>query len=77
MGLLPISQNANQLGIWNVDVFSPKIRIGGGIIRDCKGRMLISFCNLYGLTTNMVAEFRAILDGLRLCNFQVKQKINS
>ena len=71
-----------MLGIWNVDAFSPKIRIcswdkplssvfklnvdgaakgnigkatGGGIIRDCKGRMLISFCNLYGLTANMVA----------------------
>ena len=39
---------------------------GGVIIRNDKGDMIARFYNWYGFSTNMIAEFRACLDGLRL-----------
>ena len=41
---------------------------GGGIIRDHNGSVLAGFSNFYGHTSNMVAEFNAVRDGLLLCS---------
>ena len=38
---------------------------GGVIIRNEKGDMIASFYNWYGFSTNMIAKFKACLDGLR------------
>ena len=39
---------------------------GGGIIRNHRGEMIKAFSNYYGVCTNMVAEFRALEEGLFL-----------
>ncbi|XP_077226257.1 uncharacterized protein LOC143859445 [Tasmannia lanceolata] len=36
-------------------------------MRDSKAKVIIAFAYFYGTSTNMVAEARALLDGLRLC----------
>ncbi|XP_077217986.1 uncharacterized protein LOC143852487 [Tasmannia lanceolata] len=40
---------------------------GGGVMRDAKAKVIFAFAFFYGTSTNMVAEARALLDGLRLC----------
>ena len=40
---------------------------GGSVLRDDKGRVLWAQADSYGVTKNMVAECRALLQGLKLC----------
>lgn len=40
---------------------------GGGIIRNHNGEFLEAFCHFYGVVTPVEAEFRALRDGLDLC----------
>ncbi|KAJ8642101.1 hypothetical protein MRB53_018795 [Persea americana] len=40
---------------------------GGGIIRNHNGEFLEAFCHFYGVVTSVEAEFRALRDGLDLC----------
>ena len=47
---------------------NPRRTGGGGIIRDHNGDVIAGFSKFYGITTNMVAEFNAIRDGLLLCS---------
>ena len=39
---------------------------GGGIIRNHNGDLLKAYSNYYGFCSNMVAEFRALKDGIYL-----------
>lgn len=39
---------------------------GGGCLRSCKGEVIFGFSYFYGVGTNMDAEARALLDGLRM-----------
>lgn len=41
---------------------------GGGVIRDSCGGFIAGFSTAYGNGTNMIAEFRALLEGLVLCH---------
>ncbi|OVA11679.1 CrcB-like protein [Macleaya cordata] len=55
---------------------------GGGVIRDDHGILMVAFHRSYGLGSNNLAETRALLDGLLLCqqlgitNFIVKVDSN-
>ena len=40
---------------------------GGGIIRNHNGEFIEAFCHFYGVVTSVEAEFRALRDGLDLC----------
>lgn len=40
---------------------------GGGILRDSRGRVLIAFSFDFGVGTNMLAELRALMIGIRIC----------
>lgn len=54
----------------NVDGASkgnPRLAGGGGILRDSNGTYWAGFSHHYGSCTNMVAETRALLDGLSMC----------
>ncbi|MQL78565.1 hypothetical protein Taro_010989 [Colocasia esculenta] len=42
---------------------------GGGCIRDKRGTILLAFANFYGVGNNIIAETRALWDGLRLTYF--------
>ncbi|MQL94423.1 hypothetical protein Taro_027075 [Colocasia esculenta] len=42
---------------------------GGGCIRDRGGSVLVAFAHFYGTGNSMVAESRAMCDGLRLADF--------
>ncbi|MQL81479.1 hypothetical protein Taro_013945 [Colocasia esculenta] len=56
----------------NVDGASkgnPGICGGGGCIRDKHGKILLAFANFYGVGNNIIAETRALCDGLRLAHF--------
>ncbi|MQM13678.1 hypothetical protein Taro_046604 [Colocasia esculenta] len=44
---------------------------GGGCIRDKRGTILLAFANFYGVGNNIIAETRALCDGLRLAHFLV------
>lgn len=46
---------------------------GGGCFRNQHGQLKLGFSYYYGIGTNMVAEGRALLDGLRLAQYH---KIN-
>lgn len=64
--------------IWNAPVVAFALNIdgaskgnpgpagGGGCFRDCSGKMLLGFSYYYGIGSCIVAEGRALLDGLRL-----------
>ncbi|XP_040998162.1 uncharacterized protein LOC121244203 [Juglans microcarpa x Juglans regia] len=47
---------------------------GGGIIRDSAGRALAGFAQHNGVSSNTVAEGRALLDGLRLAQQMWNQR---
>ncbi|CAI9780517.1 unnamed protein product [Fraxinus pennsylvanica] len=54
----------------NVDGASkgnPGLVGGGGVLRDSNGTFLAGFSHHYSPCTNMVAETRALLDGLCMC----------
>ncbi|MQM15895.1 hypothetical protein Taro_048848 [Colocasia esculenta] len=42
---------------------------GGGCIRDSGGSVLVAFAHFYGMGNSMVAESRAMCDGIRLADF--------
>ncbi|MQM15908.1 hypothetical protein Taro_048861 [Colocasia esculenta] len=42
---------------------------GGGCIRDKHGNVLLAFSNYYGAGNSLIAEARALCDGLRLAHF--------
>ncbi|MQM12695.1 hypothetical protein Taro_045615 [Colocasia esculenta] len=42
---------------------------GGGCIRDKHGKLLLAFSNFYGVGNSIIAETRALCDGLRLAHF--------
>ncbi|MQL86663.1 hypothetical protein Taro_019195 [Colocasia esculenta] len=42
---------------------------GGGCIRDRNGTVLVAFAHFYGHGNNMIAEIRALADGLRLADY--------
>ncbi|XP_077249428.1 uncharacterized protein LOC143888931 [Tasmannia lanceolata] len=41
---------------------------GGGVIRDHNAKIILAFSLYYEIGSNMVAESRALLDGLRCCS---------
>ncbi|MQM22166.1 hypothetical protein Taro_055214, partial [Colocasia esculenta] len=41
---------------------------GGGCIRDRRGHVYVAFAHYYGFENSMLAETRALCDGLRLAN---------
>lgn len=41
---------------------------GGGVIRDHKGSVIFAFLHYYGVHHSLIAEMRALLDGLRYCS---------
>lgn len=43
---------------------NPEISGGGGIVRDFKGDVLIAFSHFYGAANSIIAEARALLDGI-------------
>ncbi|MQL74981.1 hypothetical protein Taro_007355 [Colocasia esculenta] len=56
----------------NVDGASkgnPGLCGGGGCIRDKHGTILLAFANFYGVGSSIIAETRALCDGLRLAYF--------
>ncbi|OVA08894.1 Reverse transcriptase zinc-binding domain [Macleaya cordata] len=59
---------------WHAPSHSPSLRglllsgaAGGGVIRDDQGILLAAFHSFYGSGSNNLAETRALLDGLLLC----------
>lgn len=55
----------------NVDGSSkgnPGLAGGGGCVRDRMGKLILGFAYFYGYGTNVAAEGRALLDGLRLAH---------
>ncbi|MQL83932.1 hypothetical protein Taro_016440 [Colocasia esculenta] len=55
----------------NVDGASkgnPGVCGGGGCIRDTHGSVRVAFAHFYGYGNNMIAEVRALCDGLRLAD---------
>lgn len=38
---------------------------GGGVIRDHKGNVLLAFSHFYGQANSLIAEARALNDGIR------------
>ncbi|MQL93625.1 hypothetical protein Taro_026271 [Colocasia esculenta] len=56
----------------NVDGASkgnPGLCGGGGCIRDENGEIMVAFANFYDDGSSMIAEIRALCDGLRLADF--------
>ncbi|MQL85892.1 hypothetical protein Taro_018416 [Colocasia esculenta] len=56
----------------NVDGASkgnPGLCGGGGCIRDKHGTILLAFSNFYGAGNSLIAETRALCDGLRIAHF--------
>jgi ribonuclease HI len=56
-----------KLNVDGSSIGNPGSAGGGGILRDSKGRCWAGFSRHYGNCTNMAAETRALLDGLRMC----------
>nr|DAD25609.1 TPA_asm: hypothetical protein HUJ06_027073 [Nelumbo nucifera]DAD25624.1 TPA_asm: hypothetical protein HUJ06_027088 [Nelumbo nucifera] len=47
---------------------NPGISAGGGIVRNHEGKLIRAFGKFYGICSNIMAEIRAIHDGLDLCH---------
>src|SRR4051812_7577043 len=60
--------SSNKLGQIKLDGASknnPGHSGGGGILRDCQGRLLLAYGNYYGIQTSIWAKARVVCDGLK------------
>ncbi|MQL94380.1 hypothetical protein Taro_027034 [Colocasia esculenta] len=57
------------LNVDGVSKGNPGFCGSGGCIRDKRGTILLAFANFYGVGNNIIAETRALCDGLRLAHF--------
>ena len=55
-----LNMNSSTLG-------NPVLAGGGGLIRDCHGNQISSFARAIGFTLSIVAELKAVRDGLTQC----------
>lgn len=47
---------------------NPGSSAGAGVIRNSSGDFVLAYSNFDGLSSSLLAEFRAIIDGLRICH---------